>query len=213
MKRLKIKTVKIKDFLKNRLAFEAKSVGEKKCALCGDKAECFDVLRDTFTDLDNLQGRYCCQDCSPLFSTELLKTAFYITTSNIRKLKQNEFAEVLKEIEFPCILSFSASRKKHRLFRSTVSLSPERVFISTDTGEVILNLKKDLKLFDYLNKLYNEFKVTKAELISGEWTFYSIKKVGMVEYQNFLRITKATRGTEKYNLLISFLCKSQENMN
>lgn len=198
--------MRLQKFLKGKIKQSGKNVGMATCGLCGENKKCFAFLKDTFTDLDQLKTRVFCADCSPLFSAELLKTAFYITEKDVKKIKQHEFESILKTIDLPCVFSFSASRKKHRLFRSRVSTDRRHIFISTDTGEVELNLDKDLKLFDYLSELYNKHKLSKAEL-SADWNIANVVKIGSDKYFEFLKRTEKYRGTPKYELLINFLNK------
>lgn len=177
-----------------------------RCGICGQDKECKEILSDTFTDLDNLKSKVFCDNCIKLFDNQWLKTAFYWTKKEKRKCQQKDFENVLKNIEFPCLLSFSESRKKHRLFRTKWSYSRREVYISTDTGEVCLNLDRDMKLFDYLLKFYSENKVSK-EWMKMEIPTGAIKKIGLEKYLEFQDRIKNEKGTAKFNLLIDFINK------
>jgi len=204
----------MKTFLQKRITFEGgKSIGLNICGICKEYLECFDVLKDTFTNLDEVGTGVFCAECAPLFTTEWLKTAFYFTEKEMRKLKQAEFEDLLfnNKLEFPCVLSFSASRKKHRLYRSNISNSPEHVYISTDNGEVDLNIEKDKKIFDAMKKLYS-FKISKEWIKTGNYPSGAIAVIGLQQFMKLEKELKKHRGTEKFNLLVDFLNKPNGNI-
>lgn len=186
---------------------------DKTCGVCQKQGTCYsDVLLNTFTDLDKLSSKYICHECSCLFSGVLLKTAFYITSTEVKKLKQNEFEKLLfiDGLDYPCALSFSESRKKHRLYRTPVTLDSRNVYISTDDGYITLNIERDRGLFYYLNNLYNE-KISKEWLRSGKFPPMAIERIGLDRYLDFQKITERLINTAKYNLIISFLNQYEKN--
>lgn len=204
--------MKLKDFVKSR-TLEKKYKKLHKgviCGVCGEVTDCYsDVISDTFTNLDQLSSHYICPECACLFADSWRKSAFYITESECRKIQQKEFEDILFNgyIVFPCILSFSESRKKHRLFRSKISYSTAQVFVSTDDGEVVFNIEEDKKLFFYLLELYNNYKLSKSWLEAGEWPTNVIPQVGLEKYLEYREKVKKHVGTAKYKLIINFLNK------
>lgn len=197
----------LQHFLKNRIIVDLPNTYQRNtCGVCGEATNCFDILKNTFTNLDQLKNQYICVRCVPLFSGKWLKTAFYFTNNKLQAIKQSDFEQILRNIEFPCVLSFSESRKKHRLFRSKVSVHHSCVYISVDDGEVCLNLNKDLPLFDYLLDFYRHNKVNKEWLL-GELPTYAIESIGIKKYLEFQQKIQKYKGTQKYKILISFLNK------
>lgn len=184
-----------------------KVIQDAICGRCGEKRDCYsDTLRDTFTNLDQLKSPNICGECAPYFSGELLKTAFCITEDGIQHLRQSDFERLVfgRNLQFPCILSFSASRKKHRLFRSRVTNSYTDIRISTDDGEVRFSLPADERLFAYLAKFYNDTGCSKSELLSL-LAYRTIEKIGMAGLMEFERRTTPHKGTAKYKLIVDFL--------
>jgi hypothetical protein len=177
----------------------------KKCGICGEKKECKEILKDTFTDLDNLKSKSFCKKCIKLFDNKWLKTSFYWTAENKKTIKQNDFEKILLNLEYPCLLSFSESRKKHRLFRSKWTYFSNEIYISTDYGEEILN-KHDLYFFKYLLDFYKNNKISKSWLLEGFPTGF-IEKIGFEKYFKFCEKAKFYKGTLKYKLLVNFLNK------
>lgn len=176
------------------------------CGRCGYLGDCYsDVIKDTFTNLDELRSPYICQACAPYFNGDLLKSAFYITDTEVRLLKQADFEPLVfgKQLEFPCLLSFSASRKKHRLYRARPTYSYHLIRIATDDGEVELT-PADFALFDYLANLYNETECTKAELLTS-LNQRTIDTIGMARLLDFRRRTAPYLGSAKYKLIVGFL--------
>jgi hypothetical protein len=201
--------MKIKNFINQRIPAQLKKpIRTDVCGVCYEYLECFDVLKGTFTNLDEVGTGVFCKQCAALFSTDWLKTAFYITLTGMYKLKQAEFEELLfnGKIEFPCILSFSSSRKKHRLYRSNISYHPRCVYISLDSGDVILDLKKDKKIFGSLKKLYS-FNISKEWIKTGEYPAKALVIMGLQEFMKLENELKKHRGTKKFNLLVDFLNK------
>ena len=175
------------------------------CGIC-QKKQGTNKLKDTFTDCDYLPSKVFCEECFKLFDTEWLKTCFYWTKKEKRKIKQCDFEKILNNLEFPCLLSFSESRKKHRLFRTKWSATANKVYVSTDTGEVILNMRQDLPIFNYLCDFYRNNKISKSWIV-GEFPAGAIKQIGIPKYLEFLQKVKKIKGTQKFELLVKFLNK------
>lgn len=182
-----------------------------KCAICRKKKKCKKILKKTFTDLDYLQGRFFCKNCIKLFNNKWLKTSFYWTKKNKRKIKQNQFYNLINNLKFPCLISFSESKKKHRLFRSKWSINKNKVYISLDNGNVILNLNKDLKLLNYLQKFYLKYNIQKKWLLNI-FPIEIIKKIGFKQYLFFLKKTKYIKQTKKYKFFIKILNKNEKKI-
>lgn len=173
------------------------------CGICRTN-EGTNTLPDTFTDTDYLTTKAFCDGCIPLFDTQWLKTSFYWTRQEKKKIKQQEFYDILHKLEFPCLLSFTVSRKKHRLFRSKWSLSNKEVYISTDTEDVVLNLDKALPVLDYLQRFYRENKVSKDWIIN-EFPTNAIKKIGFEKYIQLQKKIKKIKGTPTLDLFVKFI--------
>lgn len=199
----------LQNFIKNRIKYELpKNSINGLCGVCGESNKCYDILKDTFTNLDMLKNKMICKNCVPLFSDKWRKSAFYFTKKKLIKLKQNEFEDLIfkEKLEFPCILSFSESRKKHRLFKSKISYSNEKINISTDSGMVTLCLHKDQKLFTHLKQIYN-WKFPKSAIKTGNYHSGYFKKFN-IPITNFLiseNYLKRFRNTLKFNLLLQFI--------
>lgn len=210
-------SMKLKDFVKSRtLEKEYKKLHNNvECGVCQDITDCYsDVISDTFTNLDQLSTHYICKECSCLFADSWRKSAFYINKKECKKIQQKEFEDILfnAHIVFPCILSFSESRKKHRLFRSKISYSPLMVYVSTDDGEVVFNIEQDKELFFYLSELYNSYKLSKSWLEAGEWPTNVIPQVGLEKYLEYREKVKKHVGTAKLHLIINFLNKHEQEL-
>ncbi len=178
------------------------------CAVCRKNKGTIEQFTETFTDLDGIKGGKICERCQPLFSGKWLKTAFYFHNNEKRNLKQNEIADILfKKMEFPCLISFSKSRKKHRLFRTKTSYAANDVILSTDDGDIHLNQNEDKKIFLFLEKLYNDYAIKKEDLLNNFESSFALKKIGMANYFLFKKIIKKIKGTPKYEFLIDIINK------
>jgi hypothetical protein len=192
---------------------KGKSLGIKKCTICQKNKECYSYIKDTFTNLDQIRNNYyTCQECMVLFSGDMLKTAFYIDKDTIIKLKQADIQDYVfyKTLVFPCLISFSESRKKHRLYRTKPTLSYDNINVSTDISSISINRGKDISFFEYLSYLYNTFEIPKAMLENGNISVHYINIMGIDEYNTFKQKTKTHIDTEKYKFLIKILNKKDE---
>jgi hypothetical protein len=86
-------------------------------------------------------------------------------------------------------------------------MSRQKVYISTDSGDVILDLDEDLKLFKVLDQFYNKHKVSKSWIESGKYPVNFIKEIGYNEYNMFEKYVSDYRNSSKFSLLIKFLNK------
>lgn len=203
----------VKIFLKNRVKISLPSRSRNTiCGICGRYTDCYDILKKTFTNLDELYSRYICADCAPLFSIEWLKTGFYFTQNEMHKMKQHEYEYILFNqcIEFPCMISFSESRKKHRLYRTKISTSLDQVNLSTDMGNFIFNINPDSydnRVFWHLANMYNDYKISKSWLIDGFPMNAIYKTIGLKKYKELMELIHPIRWDYKLNLIVKFLNK------
>jgi hypothetical protein len=180
------------------------------CGICGKDAD-KDILRDTFTDLDSLKSHVFCEDCSTLFDGEFLKTSFYITEKEKRAIKQNELYDLIfLTASFPCKISFSKSRKKHRLFRTKWSPDEATIIVSTDDGDILLSRKKDKEIAEYLLYLYNEKQSSKSDILQGFTTSQSLKRIGIDEYLRYKKKVGKLIKTKKLELLVDIINKHEQ---
>jgi hypothetical protein len=174
-----------------------------QCGLCQEEGA-IDILKDTFTDLDSLKSHVFCAEHAKLFDSEVLKTSFYIYDNQVFKIKQHELAGIIfGSIQFPSKISFSKSRKKHRLFRTKDSLNKNNIIVSTDDGDVVIDQEQDKSLFDYLNYLYKQ-KIPKSELLNG-LSMSSTAKIGFKEFNKFKTTIGKILKTKKLELLVDML--------
>jgi hypothetical protein len=208
----------MKSLIGDKLPMADKKIiyGSFVCDVCGESiTESVQVLGDTFTDRERLKNGHICRECSRLFSDEFRKTAIYCTEKELKKLKQSDFENLLFEgqIEFPCLISFSESRKKHRLFRTRVSLSRLNVFVSTDSGEVEFDLEEDAETFSVISDFYNKYTVSKGWIETGEYPTQTYITIGYDVIKDFENKISSYRGTRKFILMIAFLNKKEKNGN
>jgi hypothetical protein len=206
--------VKLRDIITDKLPVSTKKPIKKhcNCCVCGDIVdEVIPCLTNTFTDREKLKSGDVCRECSRLFSDDYRKSAFYITENEARRIQQGEIEKILfQTIEFPCLLSFSESRKKHRLFKTIPSLSKEAVHISTDTAIVTVDTIKDSPLFQTMSDFYNSHKVSKAWIETGKYPVSFYISVGKIVIDEFEDKVKEYRGSLKFSLFVKLLNKYEK---
>jgi len=111
-----------------------------------------------------------------LFNSNFRKKSFYITEEKANLITQKEILPILQKISFPCILSFTQSNKKHRLFRSKISQTREELFIILDDDILEFNLDQDLPVIEELDNIYKNNKISKEWIIQGNMPVNAIKK-------------------------------------
>ncbi|MDR0608198.1 MAG: hypothetical protein LBG52_07885 [Candidatus Peribacteria bacterium] len=83
----------------------------------------------------------------------------------------------MHNLQFPCVLSFTDSNKKHRLLRSKISYGKSEVWITLDGSYLQLNLEEDLKLLEVLQDFYQQNKISKEWILTGNFPICAIKKI------------------------------------
>ncbi len=198
----------LSEFLQKKVQLDTKKCIQTKCGFCQKDTQCQDIFGPNFTNLDFLYSRYICENCAFLFDDDLRKNCFYIYQENnqtvIQKIKQNEFADIIRNPKLPCILGFSESRKMHRLFKAKVNYTKQDFAIQCDKIRVNLDLDKDIKLMNDLEKLYNKYELSKSWLINGDIPPPYIIKMGQ-DYFRYKEITQNLIGDYKLNTLVAFI--------
>ncbi|MFW5720989.1 MAG: hypothetical protein ACOCWW_01235 [Bacteroidota bacterium] len=201
--------MELKEFIKNkgiRKDFK-KTKDDLKCGVCEEVSECYtDCIGSNFTNIDMLKSPYICKECANLWADDYRKKSFYIA-KKARVIQQGEILDILNNIEFPCILSFTESNKKHRLFRSKISLNRNNLYVITDDHIIKFDLDRDLPLLEYLGKVYNSSKISKSCLLSGRFPLSAIRNIGIEKYLEYRHKTRFIRNSYKFKLLIDFINK------
>lgn len=204
--------MKLKNFIKLPESSKKRKPYKGPCSVCLEETtEIVDLLTNSFTDREKIKDLKVCPSCSKLFDDEYRKSAFYATKKETKKIQQKDFEDILfvSGPKFPCVLSFSESRKKHRMFRSQVSMCQESVHISTDSGCVVLNLKQDKTLFQKMSEFYNKYKMSKSWIKNGNYPVPVIQQIGYKEFCEYESCFKESRGSPKFELLLNFVNKNE----
>lgn len=187
---------------------EHKSVGVATCWLCQEVIECYtDVVSDNFTNYEDVSDTVFCSWCSALFNATYRSKSFYITQNEIKTPSQKEFLGILNNLEFPCILSFTDSNKKHRLFRSKISHSPEQVFLMLDNGYVEFNLTIHLPILNSINEFYKNNKVSKEWILTGNYPITTMRKIWTEVIKDIEQIVQPLRGSQLLEYMVRFCNK------
>lgn len=185
-----------------------KPVGEWACWLCGEQRELYtDVVSSNFNNFEDVQSLNFCYDCCWLFNAEYRKKSFYITEKEAKTVSQKEFLDILNNLEFPCILSFTDTNKKHRLFRHRVSYDKSNVVLVTDNWYVVFDLDVDLPILNAINDFYANNKVSKSRILEWSYPIGAIKKVGLEEYNKIESLVKPLRWSDKLKYMVAFCNK------
>jgi len=181
-----------------------------KCGLCQENQECRNIFGPNFVGHDYITSPYICEDCAVLFSDTLRKKSFHITENTTGLIMQKDIADILRNTTFPCILSFTESNKKHRLYKSTISYDRTRVAVECDNERIYLNLDTDVPLMDFLENIYNNHKMSKSWLITGDIPAVIIKDMGIKLYTEYRGRTDPIRGQPKLRILVAFINANEE---
>jgi hypothetical protein len=181
------------------------------CGFCQDKdVECGKYFGSNFVNYDYLTNQYICLDCANLFDDNVRKKCFYANKKEgFRTIQQSEFADILRNPVLPCILSFSESRQMGRLYKSKINYTPDNFTIECDKYRVTLDLNTDVELMDWLENIYNKYKVSKSWLLNNTIPTTVIFQMGE-EYFQYLDKTKDLLNTPKLSLLLAF-CNASED--
>jgi len=208
IKFLPFSIMQLKNFIKidKKTAYtQGKSVGVCACGYCQDELECFDIFGPNCPYHNILTSPYICSDCSVLFSDYFRKNHLYITKTEIKLVRQNEIANILRNIELPSILSFTESNKIGRLPLCKINYDRNNYIIRTDKLDVELDLDTDIELMDWLENLYNSYKLSKEWIITGEIPVQVIQTMGLELYEEYLTRTNGIREHPKLRLLCAFI--------
>lgn len=185
-----------------------KPVGEWTCWLCGEQRELYkDVVSSNFNNYEDVQSTEFCYDCCWLFNAEYRKKSFYITEKEEKIVSQKEFLGIFNNMEFPCVLSFTDSHKKHRLFRHRVSYDKNNVVLVTDNWYVVFDLDVDLPILNVINEFYSNNKVSKSRILEWSYPIGAIKKIWLEEYNRIEEIVKPLRWSDKLKYMVAFCNK------
>lgn len=199
----------IKDFINWKITSEKDCIKKwiGKCWCCENTEVFFDMISDNFNSFEEFKWDGVCKECLPLFNADYRKKSFYITDKEAKTIKQNEIFNILHNIKLPCIISFTDSNKKHRLFRSKISTEKENVCIILDDWYLFLNLEKDIKILDKIDEFYKKNKVSKEWIIEGTYPVGAIKKYDLSEFLELEKLVKPLRGGQKLKYLVAFCNK------
>lgn len=175
------------------------------CGYCNEKLKLFDIFGPNCPYHNILTNKYVCDGCSILFSDYFRKNHFYIIKNEVKLVSQSELADILRNIELPCILSYTESNKIGRLPFSKINYDRNKFIIRTDKLDVELDLDTDIDLMNYLENLYNSYKLSKEWLITGEIPTQVIITMGLDVYAEYLSKTNPIRGNPKLNILVAFI--------
>jgi hypothetical protein len=181
-----------------------KSKGVHPCGFCQEELEVFDIFGPKFNDREVLTNKYICKDCAVLFADYFRKKSFYISKKETKLLQQNEILDCLKKVEFPCILSFTESYKKHRLFKSQINFTKTNFAIQCDNYRVYLNLDEDVGLLNFLEEIYNKYELNKEWLETGEIPSFKILEM-KTDYIKYKNLTDKIKKTNKLHILVKFI--------
>jgi hypothetical protein len=200
----------LKNFIKDKI--KADTVCSKTlqwvCGICNEEGLCYtDARSANFTNHEYVSSLNVCEDCLPLLNSDFRKRNFYITENEARTIAQSEFYSILHNIQLPCILSFTDSNKKHRLFRSKISYKKNEVWITLDGNHLQLNLDTDLKLLDILQDFYQQHKVSKEWILTWDFPVWAIKKIWLEKRKEFEDNVRPYRKTDKLIYLVKFINK------
>lgn len=205
--------MKLKNFISissEKASTKGKGKGVKTCGYCGEELEVFDIFGPNCPYHNILISPYVCAGCSRLFSDYFRKNHFYITKNEVKLVKQNELADILRNIELPSILSFTESNKIGRLPLCKINYDKNKYMVRTDKLDVELDLDIDIDLMNFLENLYNSYKLSKEWIITGEIPVQVIETMGLDLYQEYLEKTNPIRGHPRLRLLVAF-CNATEN--
>jgi hypothetical protein len=182
----------------------------QKCGFCQKgNQECQDYFGANFVNFDYFTHRLICPNCANLFDDNIRKKCFYGNLQNgFSTIQQSEFADILRSPILPCILSFSESRQMGRLYKARINYSLDNFAIECDKYRVILDLSVDVPLMNWLENLYNSYKLSKSWLLTGNIPTSIILEMGEL-YFEYLAKTKNLFNTPKLSILLAF-CNANE---
>lgn len=178
------------------------------CGFCQNKnVECGKYFGSNFVNYDYLTNQYVCLDCANLFDDNVRKKCFYGNQKEGFKLiQQSEFANILRDPIFPCILSFSESRQMGRLYKSKINYTPDNFAIECDKYRVTLDLNTDVELLNWLECIYNRYTLSKNWLLNNNIPTTIIMDMKQ-EYFEYLQQTNNLIKTPKLSILLAFCNK------
>lgn len=175
-----------------------------KCGLCYINSAS-KKFSSNFTNYSETNNKQVCSNCFKLFDENLRKRS-WIITDIITFLKQSEILPTLNNISFPCFVSFTESNKKHRRFRAKQSFSSDEIFITLDDGFIILN-SHDINNINILEKYYNQYKISKKELLENTFKLKTLDNMKILVYQHIQNIFKSLMYQEKVKFAIQIINK------
>lgn len=113
-----------------------------------------------------------CEDCVFTLKYDLLRKKNYIIEAG-REFKTFKHTEIwdnvlTKKIKPPSFISLTTSYKKHNIFFSEINYTSSHIrHLVFNQQEVIYSLQNDIKYFDIVYTLYNDYKQTKIAIETG----------------------------------------------
>lgn len=145
------------------------------CAVCGEQLQeavkLDDILSDSFTNFDNLQGKEVCEACGHLLkgelATRLRRTSFVATEDGIVEFPNKDLSKHLfNPPHKPFVFCYTTSFKKHNAFRSALNTDRDYFYVTWEGDYVFIDRKLALEIFAVLVKLYIR-GFSKEELRTG----------------------------------------------
>jgi hypothetical protein len=156
--------------------------------------------------------------------TELRKYSFIATEREIILLRAENLLEwILKEKETPfvfCVGSLRASKaQKHTSFKSITNYSNDIFTVSTEIGNVTVNINEVKKILPIVKNWYSVTEATKhkatqltyfnkEEMLIGSSSFMKIEQYGSDRYFKENSVLEKYRGSLWYELIIKSLQKT-----
>jgi len=140
------------------------------CAITGENITCGvlkkDLIKSTFTDHQYLRYHSDYVSLEVALTIEnwegrvgLRSYSFIATENNLTFLDRSEILKyVVKPPENSFIFCVTFSHKKHIAFKSKLNSNSEKFTITTDLGDVFIDLKDDMNLIKTINDWYTIIK-------------------------------------------------------
>lgn len=179
-----------------------------------NKAKKLEKKKAEGKNIDNIKDEF----------TSLRNYHFLCTERELRFLKREDIQDILfSEIPVPFVLVVTFGFKKHTTFKSKLNLSNKNFIITTDKGDVKINIEEVKELFPILQKWYTVLP-EKIET-KDKQTFFSkddilfscsnsskIERYGLTEYFTENQIIAKYRGT-LYLELLAYILNKREGTN
>ncbi len=178
------------------------------CGLCGalePARPAAKVLKDTFTNLDELHSDRVCWACEACLADRRTRSAFVVSAGGFAPLKiPDAWETVLFPPEPPFVLFLSHSFQKHGVFRQRVAQSRDFWRVQCEQLSADFSRRRDEAWMRAALELYLR-GCSRESILSGRYDSGDYQRTGIVHIRGLDALAQLARGTTLFGIMVPII--------